>query len=112
MASIRQAAQDVIDEARDGIAWIALWKDGKGWMSMSFWPDYDEATNRFTFDEYDKSALQNIIKLDPAAVLVNSYYCNLGDTECMTRDSLVAHLRWQYEAGSSNLAAALGICAK
>lgn len=107
MASIRQAAQDVLSEARDGIAWIALWKDGKGWMATCFWPDYDERTNRFTFEDYDQEELNNILKLDPEAVIVNSYYDNLGDTTCMTRDSLAAMLRWHYDTDSFRLKDAL-----
>lgn len=96
MASVRKAAQDVLDEARDGIAWIAFWQDGKGWMSMAFWPDYDERTNTFNFEDYELERLRSIFRLDPEAILVNSYYHNLGDTEDMTRDSLANALRWQY----------------
>lgn len=97
MATMRQTAQDMIDVARDGIGWIALWKDGKGWMARDLHPDYQEPTGRFTFEDYELEALRSIFRLDPMAVLVNSYYYNLGDTEAMTRDSLAAALRWQYE---------------
>ena len=95
MASIRQAAQDVLDIGRDGIGWIALWKDGKGWMSMGFWPDINRE-GRLTFEDYEIESLRNIAKLDPQAILVNSWEHNLGDTTCMTRDSLAEALRWQY----------------
>lgn len=95
MASIRTAAQDVLDIAREGIGWIALWKDGKGWMSMDFWPDIDRE-GRLTFEDYEIEWLRNIAKLDPCAILVNGWEHNLGDTTCMTRDSLAAALRWQY----------------
>lgn len=95
MASIRQAAQDVLDIGRDGIGWIALWKDGKGWMSMGFWPDIDRA-GRLTFEDYEVERLRNITKIDSQAILVNSWEHNLGDTTCMTRDSLAEALRWQY----------------
>lgn len=97
MASIRQAAQNVLDEARDGIAWIALWKDGRSWKSESFHPDFDEATRRFTFDADELMQLRGVFRQDPDAILVNSYYCNLGDPDCMTRDTLANALRWQYE---------------
>ena len=107
MASIRQAAQDVLDVARDGIGWIAVWKEGKSWESMSFWPDYDEPTDSFTFDADDLEQLRGIFRKDVGAIFVNSWYANLGDTEGMTRDSLAEALRWQYEAGSSMLWKAL-----
>lgn len=96
MASIRIEAQDVLDIARDGIGWIALWKNGRSWETMIFWPDIDNH-GRPIFDDFDTEGLKNIIKADHGAVLLNSYYHNLGDTTCMTRDSLADALRWQYE---------------
>lgn len=97
MATIRQAAQNVLGEARDGIAWIALWKDGRGWKSEAFYPDYDERTQRFTFEDYELEKLRSVFRRDPDAILVNGYHCNLGDPDCMTRDTLANALRWQYE---------------
>ncbi len=96
MATLRQNAQDMIDVARDGIGWIALWKDGRGWMSKDFWPDIDR-NGRLTFDGYEIEQLQNIAKIDPCAIIVNGWEHNLGDPTCMTRDSLAGFLRWQYE---------------
>lgn len=96
MASIRQAAQDVLDIAREGIGWIALWKDGKGWMSKDFWPDIDRA-GRLIFEDYEIEGLRNIAALDPRAIFVNGWEHNLGDTTCMTRDTLADALRWQYD---------------
>lgn len=95
MATLRQAAQDMIDVAREGIGWIALWKDGKGWMAMDYYPDIDRNDN-LIFEDYDLDSLQNILALDPRAILVNGWHHNLGDTTCMTRDSLADALRWQY----------------
>lgn len=96
MASIRQAAQNVLGVARDGIGWIAFWKDGKGWASWDFYPDIDR-NGRLTFEDDDIESLQNIAKQDPRAILVNSWEHNLGDTTCMTRDTLADALRWQYD---------------
>lgn len=95
MASMRQTAQDVIDVAREGIGWIALWKDGKGWMARDLYPDIDRDGN-LLFEDYEMEALQLIHKMDPRAILVNGWHHNLGDTTCMTRDSLADALRWQY----------------
>ena len=95
MATLRQNAQDMLNIAREGIGWIALWKDGKGWMSRDFYPDIDRA-GRLTFEDYELEALRAIAELDPRAILVNGWYHNLGDCTCMTRDSLADALRWQY----------------
>lgn len=111
MASIRQAAQDMLDIAREGIGWIALWKDGKGWMSRDFWPDIDR-NGRLIFEYYEIEALQNIAKIDRGAIFVNSWEHNLGDTTCMTRDSLADALRWQYSLQHYLVIDALAFCEK
>lgn len=110
MATLRQNAQDMLDIAREGIGWIALWKDGKGWMSMDFYPDIDKDDN-LIFEDYDQEQLKNIVNLDPNAILVNAYYWNLGDCTCMTRDTLANALRWQYEMGRAKLVDTLQNCA-
>lgn len=35
MATLRTTAQQIIEEARDGIAWIALYKEGRGYLATS-----------------------------------------------------------------------------
>lgn len=112
MASIRTIAQDMIDVARDGIGWIAIWKDGKGWMGRDFWPDDVDENGAPTFDDFDMEGLRNIVKMDPSAIIVNSYWHNLGDTTCMTRDSLAGFLRWQYDLQNYTVADVLVCCAK
>lgn len=111
MATLRQNAQDMLDIAREGIGWIALWKDGKGWMSKDFWPDMDRS-GALIFEDYELEQLQSIHQLDPNAILVNGWHWNLGDTTCMTRDSLAGALRWQYEMGYARLADSLQNCAE
>lgn len=97
MASLRMAAQNVLDIARDGIGWIALWKDGRSWSSMSFWPDYNEKSGNFVFEDFEQEQLQHIAKIDSHAILVNGWFHNLGSPDAMTRDSLADALRWQYD---------------
>jgi hypothetical protein len=105
---MRQTAQDMIDVAREGIGWIALWKDGKGWMAMDYYPDIDRDDN-LIFEDYDIDSLQNILKIDPRAILVNGWYHNLGDTTCMTRDTLADALRWQYDIQHYTVADAVNL---
>lgn len=107
MASIRQVAQEYLEVARDGIGYIALWKDGKGWMAADFWPDIDEDGNaRFDadVDKFCTEQLENIVKLDPNAIIVNGWVHNLGSLDEMTRDSLAGFLRWQYDLGHFTVA--------
>lgn len=107
MASLRQAAQNVLDTARDGILWFAVWKDGRGWCSSEFYGiDYDERTSTAKIeDQEDLDELKEILSTDPNAIMVNSYYHNLGafDGYPLTRDDLATFIRWQYELQSANL---------
>jgi hypothetical protein len=103
MASIRYEAQKVLSEARDGIAWIAVWKTGKSWHCEAFYPDYTEKPEAFAFEEYDQEKIDDIKATDPLAAFVNGWFDNLGDPDCMTRDSLADALRWQYESGHNRL---------
>lgn len=107
MASLRTTAQQVLEEARDGIAWIALYKEGRGWGASCFWPDFDDRTGLFKFEDYDLDDLKEIIATDKDAILVNGYYFNLGPTEEMTRETLASALRWQYEEQVSRLVDAM-----
>lgn len=108
MASLRLEAQYILSDARDEIAWIACWHEGRGWRCEAFWIDYDEKTGQFSADEIDAEALREIVARDPHAILVNGYYYNLGEACCMTRDSLASRLRYYYDCRSCLVVDALG----
>ena len=91
MASLRDTVKQYQEELRDGIAWIAFWREGRSWNGDYF---YLEANDALTAE--DKSHLEEIRQKDPAAVMLNSYYCGyLG--EDMTVDELTAGVRRHYE---------------
>ncbi len=103
MASIRKCASEVIDTARAGMDWFILWKTGRSWHVMEITAeeyDYETATYVLAFPE-DKKEIDRILAEDPNAVFLNGYYCNLGDEEAMTVNSLADALRWQYEDGGN-----------
>lgn len=106
MASLRNAAQWVLDDCRDGIGWVAIWKEGRSWCSERIYGvDFDERTYTAKLDFPEElQNLRGILIMDPHAIIVNSYYHNLGDTECMTRDNLADALRWQYELQHATVA--------
>lgn len=105
MASLRQAASAVKEEALDGILWFALWKTGRSWHSdvvigMEDF-SYEDKILQVTADEAE--SLREIVAADSSAVLLNGYYYNLGiccDEErgyCNGFQGFVDALRWQYE---------------
>ena len=106
MASIRNATQWVLDDCRDGIGWVAIWKEGRSWESERIYGvDFDVRTYTATIDDpEEQERLQAILAIDPHAIIVNGYYHNLGDPECMTRDTLADALRWQYELQNATVA--------
>ena len=104
MATLRDEARYVLDEAREGIAWIAVGKVGRGWIAAAVWPDLLDDAGAMNFDEDELPILRAILDQDPNAILVNSEYSNLGDPETMTLQSLCDALRWQYHLGHQLLA--------
>lgn len=98
MASLRDTVKQYQEELRDGIAWVAFWREGRSWNGDYF---YLEANDALT--EEDKSRLEEIRQKDPAAIMLNSYYCGyLG--EDMTVDEMAAGVRRHYENGYNSVA--------
>ena len=98
MASLRDTVKQYREELRDGIAWIAFWREGRSWNGDYF---YLEANDTLTAE--DKSHLEEIRQKDPAAVMLNSYYCGYL-VEDMTVDELTAGVRRHYENGYNSVA--------
>ena len=97
MASLRDTMKQYQEELRDGIAWIAFWREGRSWNGEDF---YLDAGDSLTAEQ--KSCLEEIRQKDPAAVILNSYYCGYlaGD---MTVDELTAGVRRHYENGYNDV---------
>ena len=84
MASLRDSVKDYQEELRDGIAWVAFWKQGRSWNAELFHLEVDG-----TLEPFDRSRLEEIKAADPAAVILNGYYCgHLGEN--MSLDELTA----------------------
>ena len=98
MASLRDAVKVYQDELRAGIAWIAFWREGRSWSSDYIYLEMDD-----TLTPEDRSRLQEIQHTDPAAVVLNGYYCGyLG--EDMNLVELTAGVRRHYANGYNNIA--------
>ena len=98
MASLRDTVKQYQEELRDGIAWIAFWREGRSWNGEDF---YLDAGDSLTAEQ--KSRLEEIRQKDPTAVILNSYYCGYlaGD---MTVDELTTGVRRHYENGYNDVA--------
>ena len=97
MASLRDTVKEYQEELRDGIAWVAFWNEGRSWNAEHFHLEVDG-----TLDPFDRSRLEEIKAADPAAVILNGYYCGqLG--EDMSLDELAAGVRYHYENSLNDL---------
>ena len=98
MASLRDTVKQYQEELRDGIAWIAFWREERSWNGEDF---YLDAGDSLTVEQ--KKRLEEIRQKDPTAVILNSYYCGYlsGD---MTVDELTAGVRRHYENGYNDVA--------
>ena len=102
MASLRVTVKDYQDELRDGIAWVAFWKQGRSWNAEYFHLDMND-----TLYPEDRSRLEEIKSIDPAAVILNGYYCgHLG--EDMSLDELTAGVRYHYENSMNDIDGFIG----
>ena len=98
MASLRDSVKDYQEELRDGIAWVAFWKEGRSWNAELFHLEVDG-----TLEPFDRSRLEEIKAADPAAVILNGYYCgHLGEN--MSLDELTAGVRHHYKNGTNDVA--------
>ena len=97
MASLRDKVKELQEDLRDGIAWVAFWKEGRSWNAEYFHLEMGD----YLYPE-DKNRLMEIRETDPAAVVVNGYYSGyLGEN--MSLDELTAGVRHRYENGYSNI---------
>ena len=97
MASLRDKVKELQEDLRDGIAWVAFWKEGRSWNAEYFHLEMGD----YLYPE-DKSRLMEISETDPAAVVVNGYYSGyLGEDRSL--DELTAGVRHHYENGYSNI---------
>ena len=102
MASLRDSVKDYQEELRDGIAWVAFWKEGRSWNAELFHLEVDG-----TLEPFDRSRLEEIKAADPAAVILNGYYCgHLGEN--MSLDELTAVVRYHYENSRNDLDGFIG----
>ena len=102
MASLRDSVKDYQEELRDGIAWVAFWKEGRSWNAELFHLEVDG-----TLEPFDRSRLEEIKAADPTAVILNGYYCgHLG--EDMSLDELTAGVRYHYENSMNDLDGFIG----
>ena len=98
MASLRDMVSEYQDDLRNGIAWLAFWREGRSWQAEAFHLDLDD-----TLYPEDRARLVEIQAADPRAVVVNGYYSGYLGEE-MNVAELAAGVRHHYDNGLNNIA--------
>ena len=98
MASLRDKVSEYQDDLRNGIAWLAFWREGRSWQADAFHLDLDD-----TLYPEDRARLAEIQAADPRAVVVNGYYSGYLGEE-MNVAELAAGVRHHYDNGLNNIA--------
>ena len=98
MASLRDMVSEYQDDLRNGIAWLAFWREGRSWQAEAFYLDLDD-----TLYPEDRARLAEIQAADPRAVVVNGYYSGYLGAE-MNVAELAAGVRHHYDNGLNNIA--------
>lgn len=98
MASIKEIVRGYNDEIQDGIAWVAIWKEGRSWNAEAFWCEDGGYEDGYIFEREDVERMAEILKIDHKAVMLNGYYCNCGtieDGKASIAD-IVSGVEWNY----------------
>ena len=98
MASLRDMVSEYQDDLRNGIAWLAFWREGRSWQAEAFHLDLDD-----TLYPEDRARLAEIQAADPQAVVVNGYYSGYLGEE-MNVAELAAGVRHHYDNDLNNIA--------
>ena len=97
MASLRDMVSEYQDDLRNGIAWLAFWREGRSWQAEAFHLDLDD-----TLYPEDRARLAEIQAADPRAIVVNGYYSGYL-SEKMDVAELVAGVRHHYDNDLNNI---------
>ena len=91
MASLHEIAKLEGNILRIGEGWVIVWKTGRSWHSQSIFLDAD---GFFPFSALE--SVQDILKQDPQAVILNGVKCG-GFWQSMKTVDIELSIRWDYD---------------
>lgn len=91
MASLHEIAKLEGDILRIGEGWVIVWKTGRSWHSQSIFLDADGF-----FPSSVVELVQDILKQDPQAVMLNGIKCG-GFWRSMKTADVELNIRWCYD---------------
>lgn len=94
MASLKDIIKEEYSTIAEGIAWVAIYKDGRSWKSASFWEEDGSYDEGLVFSNDDMEELRNISQIDHKAICINGYYMGFG--EDFTLKEMEDKILWMY----------------
>ena len=73
-----KVVSQVRDILNDGIGWVAVYKDGRGWDWKAFYEESGTYERGYVFSSDDMDLMREILKIDGGASMLNGWYCNCG----------------------------------
>lgn len=104
MANLRELIKDHKDEICNGIAWVAIYKDGRSWQVDAFYPEGGDVEDGLVFAVEDYREMERIVGVDRKAIYLNgSYFGGLADQfpdglKGLSLNKLVDEIEYIYEA--------------
>ena len=99
MAAVKEIVREYAGEIQDGIAWVAVWKQGRSWNAEAFWPEDGCYDDGYVFECEDMERMNEILKIDSKAIMINGYYTNCGvytDDGATTIADMISGIEWNY----------------
>lgn len=98
MAALKEVCRYYKDDIENGIAWVAIWRNGRSWNAEAFWEEEGSYEEGYSFDAEDMQRMQEIIKEDCCAVMLNGYYtyCGTLEGETVSLAKIVSGVEWNY----------------
>lgn len=79
MSSLRGLIGEAWSEISNGVAWIAIYKDGRSWQAEAFYPESGDYENGYVLSDDDYREIDRISGIDHKAICVNGYYMGFGE---------------------------------
>ena len=94
MASLKDIIKEEYSTIADGIAWVAIYKEGRSWKSDYFYEESGSYDEGLVFSADDMEELRRISRVDNKAICINGYYMGFG--EDFTQKEMEDKILWMY----------------
>ena len=94
MASLKDVIKNEYNSIAEGIAWVVIYREGRGWESACFWQEGGSYDEGLIFSADDMETLRNISQIDHKAICINGNYMGFGND--FTLKEMENKVLWMY----------------